>query len=319
MKRIVPFFLAAVLFASCEKEITVDLPETDPFVVVEGSIEPGRPPIIMLTRTQGYFEPTDQNSFAALFVHDANVVMSDGVNTITLQEVCSSSLTEEEIALIAEITGIDPEVLTAVDVCAYTTLDPLAYGVTGRTYRLDIQANGKTLHSVTSIPNAVPLDSAWFKLAQQNASDDTLGYVWATLHDPDTLGNGYRFLARRINHYADGSVKDDTYIGALGSSFYDKYINGLTFDFFAVRGRSPYSSNEDDENDEAGKFKVGDTVVVKFISIGYKEYDFYTSMENNVASAGDLFSTPANVKSNIDGGLGIWAGWGPTYDTVICQ
>ena len=59
--------------------------------------------------------------------------------------------------------------------------------------------------------------------------------------------------------------------------------------------------------------------VVKFISIGYKEYDFYTSMENNVASAGDLFSTPANVKSNINGGLGIWAGWGPAYDTVVCQ
>jgi hypothetical protein len=319
MKRIVPLLLAAGLFASCEKEITVELPETEPFLVVEGTIEPGQPPIILLTRTQGYFEPTDQSSFTALFVHDATVTMNDGVNSFTLQEVCSSTLTPEEIAIIAEATGIDPDLLTAANICAYSTLDPAAYGVIGRTYTLNIQADGKTLHSVTSIPHPVPLDSTWFKLAQQNESDDTLGYVWATLRDPDTLGNGYRFLTRRINHYADGSMKDDTYIGALGSSFYDKYINGLTLDFFAVRGRSPYSSNEDDENEEAGKFKVGDTVVVKFISIGYREYDFYTSMENNVASAGDLFSTPANVKSNIDGGLGIWAGWAPTYDTVICQ
>jgi hypothetical protein len=241
------------------------------------------------------------------------------VNTFTLEEICSSSLTEEQIAAIAQLTGIDPEVLTAVNVCAYSSLDANALGVIGRTYTLNIQADGKTLHSVTKIPNPVALDNTWFQLAQQDASDDTLGYIWATLTDPDTLGNGSRFLARRISQYADGTTKDDTYIGALGSAFHDKYINGLTFDFFAVRGRSPYSDNDDDENEEAGKFKVGDTVVVKFISIGYKEYDFYTSMENNVASAGDIFSTPANVRSNIEGGLGIWAGLGPVYDTVVCQ
>jgi hypothetical protein len=47
---------------------------------------------------------------------------------------------------------------------------------------------------------------------------------------------------------------------------------------------------------------------------------FYNSFQNNVASQGDVFSNPANVLSNIDGGLGVWSGWGvPVLDTVVCQ
>jgi len=63
----------------------------------------------------------------------------------------------------------------------------------------------------------------------------------------------------------------------------------------------------------------GDTVVVRFISIGETEYRFYRSYEANVASGGDLLGTPQNATSNIQGGLGIWAGWGVYTDTVVCE
>jgi len=319
MKRsLIPLFVAIVLLG-CTKDITVDLPKTDPYLVVEGTIQAGQPPLIMLTRTQSYFDPADLNSFSNLFVHGATINVSDGVNTAALQEFCSSAFTAGQLAAIASVIGVDPVVLANANVCIYTDSSGTIIGQTGRSYTLHIAAENKTLSSVTSIPNTVHLDSTWFKLAQQNPNDDTLGYVWAKLHDPDTLGNGYRFLTRRINHYSDGSIKDNTFTGAIGSAFYDKFINGLTFDFFAVRGHSPYSSKPDDDNAERGYFKRGDTVVVKFVSIGYKEYDFYNSFEANVSSQGDLFSTPANVRSNINGGLGIWAGWGVALDTVVCQ
>lgn len=71
---------------------------------------------------------------------------------------------------------------------------------------------------------------------------------------------------------------------------------------------------------KAGFFKVGDTIAVKFLSIGRKEYDFYTTYDNNVGSTGDIFSTPADGKGvSIDGGLGIWAGRGVYMDTVVCR
>jgi hypothetical protein len=315
--HILPAVLALLLTA-CEKEITVELPTTEPRLVVEGSIETGGPPIVILTRTQSYFAPTDLASIAQIFVKDAIVIVSDGITTDTLDQICSSTIPDELIDEAAAATGLDPALLANADICVYTDLGGQILGVEGRSYSLSIQADGKTASSVTSIPYTVPLDSTWFELALQEPDDDTLGFIHATLSDPDTMGNAYRWYARRINAGSDGQAKDDAFIAPFFSVFEDRYVNGLTFDFSYNRGSSPYSTAEDDENAERGYFKVGDIVVVKFTSIGFKEYDFYNTYYNNVATQGDLFSNPANARSNVTGALGVWAGYAFAYDTVIC-
>ena len=43
-------------------------------LVVEGVIEPGYPPYLILTRNQGYFDPIDANTYNNLFVTDADTV-----------------------------------------------------------------------------------------------------------------------------------------------------------------------------------------------------------------------------------------------------
>ncbi|HMC97475.1 MAG TPA: DUF4249 family protein, partial [Flavobacteriales bacterium] len=230
--------------------------------------------------------------------------------------ICSGDLTEEELILAAEASGIDINLLRQANICAWTKLSLL--GEEGRTYRLEVQAEGHNLSSTTTLPHALALDSLWFKLAQRQPDDDTLGFIWARMSDPDTIGNNYRWLAKRINHYSNGEQKDGTFIAPLFAAFWDRYINGLSFDFNFNRGSVPYSEAEDDINEEGGYFKRGDTVVVKFVSMGINEYRFYNSFSNNVTSQGDLFSTPANVMSNIEGGLGVWAGWGTRLDTVVC-
>ncbi|MBL7983539.1 MAG: hypothetical protein JNM91_01010 [Flavobacteriales bacterium] len=53
--------------------------------------------------------------------------------------------------------------------------------------------------------------------------------------------------------------------------------------------------------------------------MGLDEADFYITYDNTVASQGDIFSTPANARGNISGGLGIWAGWAAYYDTLACE
>ena len=314
------FFLAVLLslLTACTKDITVDLPVYPDQLVVEGIIEPGTPPFVILTKTQSYFAPTDANSLAAMFVTGATVTVTSDGEVWTLDQVCSNLLDSASLAAAAEATGISPDLLAAANICIYTSLNSAQVGVIGRTYRLDISVDGKSLSAESTIPNPVPLDSVWFKLALQRPDDDTLGYAWARITDPDTMGNGYRWMAQRINHRADGRKKDDYYISPLGSSYNDKYINGLTFDFNEIRGMEFYAGHPEDQNEEQGFFKVGDTIAVKALSIGKKEYDFYSSYDLNVNSTGDLFSTPANVKSNITGGLGIWAGRGVYLDTIIC-
>lgn len=310
---------AALLLAGCEKEITVELPDLPEQLVVEGSIEPGLPPFVILTRTQGFFEPLDQASIASTYVRGASITVDNGSGPVQLVQLCSNDLTPEQRVIFSEVTGIDPVLLSTVDICVYTTQNTSVWGEVGRTYSLRIEAEGRVLTSITTIPNPVPLDSVWFQLARQRPNDDSLGFAWGTLSDPDTLGNSYRWMAQRISRNVNGRAEDPTFISPLGSTFQDKYVNGLTFDFSFIRGRQFYSDLEEDNNEEAGFFKVGDTIAVRFLSLGLRENEFFSSCDENVGSQGDLFSTPANVVSNIEGGLGVWAGLGVYRDTIICR
>ncbi|MBL7938411.1 MAG: DUF4249 domain-containing protein [Flavobacteriales bacterium] len=307
------------LLVGCEKEITVELPDVPTQFVVEGVVQPGLPPYVILTRTQSYFDPIDQNALSNSYVRGALVTVDNGSGPVALDQLCSSSLTPEQRALFAEITGVDPALLGSADICIYSTANTALYGEVGRTYRLNIEVEGEVLTSVTTIPNPVSLDSVWFQLALQRPDDDSLGYAWGTLTDPDTMGNCYRWMARRISTDEDGNAEDPTFISPLGNTFQDRFVNGLTFDFSFIRGRQFYSDQPEDNNEEAGFFKVGDTIAVKFLSINFAEHEFYTSYDENISTQGDLFGTPVNADSNIDGGLGIWAGWGVYADTIICQ
>ncbi|HNR55721.1 MAG TPA: DUF4249 domain-containing protein [Flavobacteriales bacterium] len=318
-RKILFLLLPALLLIGCEKEITVELPDVPQRLVVEGVIEPGLPPYVILTRTQSYFDPLDADAIASSFVRGALVTVDNGNGPVVLTQLCSSDLPDSLRALFSELTGIDPALVSNTDICVYSTSDMAVWGEVGRTYSLRVEAEGKVLTSTTTIPNPVPLDSVWFKLALERPNDDSLGYAWARLSDPDTLGNYYRWSARRISTRSDGSTEDATFISPLGSTYSDKYVNGLSFDISFIRGRQFYSDQPEDNNEETGYFKVGDTIAVKFVSIGFNEHEFYTSYDENVGSQGDLFGTPVNARTNIDGGLGVWAGWGVYADTIICQ
>ena len=67
-------FIISVLF-SCRKEISLDFPQVPKKLVVQGSIEPGFPPYMILTRNQGYFETIDSSTYNNLFVSDAEITV----------------------------------------------------------------------------------------------------------------------------------------------------------------------------------------------------------------------------------------------------
>lgn len=310
----------AILFA-CEKEITIDLPNPEIKIVVEGSIEQGKPPIVFLTRSQGFFEPTDISAIEANFVRGATVVVSNGLVSDTLIEVCSGELPEDLLPLISEVTGFTIDQLQSLNICGYTSFNSAIFGEPGKTYNLAIWAEGKILTSKTKINHIVPLDSVWF---QVSGNTDSLGFAYARLQDPDTLGNAYRWFAKRINSYPEwsdlaGEQKDNRFIAPIGSAYDDRFFNGLEFEFAYYRGAELNSGKEDDSNSERGFFKVGDTIVVRGCVIDRGVYNFVSSMESQVSSNGSPFASPANVLSNIEGGLGVWAGYGASYDTIICR
>jgi hypothetical protein len=308
---------------SCEKEITVDLPEAENKIVVEGTIFPGDFPLVLLTWTQGYFDPTDITSLQNLFVHDADVTIYADGEPYPLVEFCSSDLEPEELELAAAALGVSVESIQSLDLCLYTTF--ALSGTPNKTYSIEIRKDNIVITGATKIPSLVELDTVYFDIINPEVQD-TLGFLFGQLTDPDTTGNAYRWFAKRINRYPDnipdetlrGEPKDRTFIAPFGSVYDDTFFNGLSFEFAYPRGIESNSQKFDDENDERSYFKVGDTIAIRGCTIDRGAFKFIRSLEAQIGNQGSPFAIPFNLESNLQGGLGAFIGYGAIYDTVVC-
>ena len=203
--------IVAVLFlVGCEKDITVDLPQGETKIVVQGSIEPGQAPIVILSYSAGYFDPADLNALASSYIKDAQVKMVHGTDTLALDMYCIADMTIEQLMLASQVLGLPPEAVLALDICIYTSLSPQALGLSGETYTLLVDKDEHHLHAVTKVNYPVPLDSLWFASPSGNPLD-SLGFIYGNMTDPDSSGNAYRWSAKRISHYPQWITRD-TYL-----------------------------------------------------------------------------------------------------------
>lgn len=289
--KILSFLLSMFLF-SCTKTITVDLPEAEIKVVVEGYIEPDQAARVLLTKSSPYFGkiPTTTEELFAMVVMDATVIVTDGITTDTL------------ILVIDTTAEFFPPI--------YYEGDPaILKGQAGRSYDLKIITDTQTLTATTTIPTLIPLDSVWWEV--QSDDHPNRGFGWGILSDPDTLGNNYRIMAKRLG-------KDSKFVAPYGSPFEDTYINGKTFEFYFSRGVEA-GEHVDEHDDDLFYYLVGDTVVVKFCTLDKAHVKFWLSAENDIYNQGNPFASPMTLVTNINGGLGVWGGYGATYDTIICK
>lgn len=299
-----------ILLSSCEKEIEIDLPASEREVVIEGRIEAGEPPVVFVSQTRGFFEPTTFEDFVNSFIDDAEVT----VNGIALDRICLDEVPPELVPIFEEATGLIFENATDLPLCGYIGLDPDLLGQENTTYRLEVQAAGKTLRSAAHIPHAFPPDSVWFRLW---ANSPLYGYAFAHITDPDTLNNAYRVFTRRIGPNQNSNPVDPTFYAPLGASFADDFFNGETIEVVFLRGQPPNSSRPVDMGESARFFEIGDRFVFKFCSTTRPVYDFFRTYEAQIGSNGSPFAAPNNVISNVEGGLGVWAAYACTYDTLL--
>ena len=271
--------LLVVLMSGCTQDIELDLPTADEVLVVEGSIEQGSPALLMLTRNLPFSEASDFVTQDDLIIKDAIITVSDGTNTDVMEQI--------------------PEGLIFGGTGMYWTTN--MFGEIGKTYHLTIEYEGTVLTAQTTIPKPVSVDTLWFQ-TEQNFHD--IGFVWTTLHDPDTLGNYYKFFAK--------NTQDWFFSKPFGTTFEDKFFNGQSFDVF-------FDRNEEVLFDETGMFQVGDTAVLKLTSIDQKTFKFWRTYEAEKNQRNNPFLEAPEISSNISGGLGLWAGYGAYYDTLIIR
>lgn len=294
------------LFAGCEKAIDVEIPLADPLLVVEGRIEPGTPPIVLLSRSQNYFDPVDASLLSTLYQGGGEVRITVDGDIIELEEVCTADLGTTELLIASELLGIPIDVLLLSNVCAYTSFGLL--GEVGKTYALEAVLDGDTAVSVSKLNPPVPLDSLWFEVP---GTFDSLGFIHALFDDPDSLGNAYRWSAGRQG-------VDPGLLYPTPSTSEDALFNGLLFEFNVFRPITAEDFEEGADPNEIGFYRWGDTVTVRWDHIDRGAFEALRSMEEQVQSQGNPFANPSDVATNVSGGLGLWVAYSPFMDTVVC-
>ena len=327
--------LISIILLSCQEEITLDLPKADEKLVIEGSIENGFPPYVIITKNGGYFDPINSETFNNLFVDDIESVEiwyndNDGVKL--------------DSVILEQITFFDslPPIFTDIDYL--TSLDengvppsPYDFSKSGRTYYLEIKWNNQIISSSTTIPEVTPLDCLWVEKSE-NEDKEFKFDIRALYSDPADQNNNILVKSKRIQHYEkkdslDCQVenKPDFALKIIDAGA-DVLINGQTFETYFPRPRDngfptgKYNGYHKKECQGDSIEFLQDVVLIKYCQIDEPSLKFWRGLIRQVGTNGNPFAEPLNLVSNITNGLGIFSGYGSAYymvpivkDTVIFE
>jgi len=310
MKYILSTAILCLLLGACTKEVQVDIPGYQEKLVIDGRIETGRPPIVLLSKSKEVYAETDLETFLNGYISGATVTVSNGTTTVVLDEICSDNLPPGTEELAAEMLGVPVDQLQNYNICAYTSLDPTIWGEIGKTYTLTVNYDGETYTGETRIMEPTPLTTSYWK---PESGLTNHGFSWVTLADPANQFDAYFWEVNRI-----GSATGQEATGftpTYSPVFDDEFFDGLTFDFWY---ENPFAYGNTPDSIR-GLYALGDTVVIKFSKIDRTIYEYYEKKYTQLQTAGNPFATPTNIPNNLsNGALGIWAGFSPIYDTLVC-
>lgn len=293
------FSFFPLAFIGCQQEIEVDLPDYEPKMVVEGTIENGKPAMVILSKSISYFAHIDLNYLLNnVFIRDAEVYVtsSDGEMERLTFQYCA-----------------DSPILFAY--CGNNIR-----GKENTSYTLTINYDGQTYKATTTIPQTFDLEKLWFSTISEYINADTMRTIRIQMTDNPAEENYYTFQLK----VSCPSFKDRLWVCTVPIAFDDRSINGITFNYELERyGYSTmFSYMMSEEERQAQRritFRPGDTVYVKHSQMDYNSYRFMVTGGSEAIIGTNPFTNPAPVISNIEGenALGAWCGFASKIDTLI--
>ncbi|MBN8703617.1 MAG: DUF4249 domain-containing protein [Bacteroidetes bacterium] len=252
------FVILFFVFSSCEKDISVKLPDVEEKLMVEGFIENDMPATVFLTKNTPYFATFTNVGVEDYAVSNAIITINDGIVTDTLFEFLPFAPGFYVSHILGEI---------------------------GKTYQLSVSSGGKNVTATTTIQQPVPIINIRF----QKNSTTNKGTVWTKILDPTTK-QYYRMLHKETEFALYDSPPTSVYK--------DDSFNGQEFEF--------------------GDFfeDLGDSSYIKICVIDKAAHDFINNFEIDARNRGNPFANPITIKGNINGGLGIWCGYGASYASI---
>lgn len=269
----ISMLMVAILFSSCEDEISPELEKADPILVIDAWLtnQPGNQ-VINITETQPYFDNTLPPG-----VSGANVsVMDDGGNVFPFQE--------------------DP---AEIGKYVWAPLPGEIFGETGRKYTLRVEYDGETFVSSSKMGRVPVIDSLTFTFEEKNSflPDSYLADFWAT--DLPGPNDTYRIKTWKngvlLNKPSELNLAYDAGFSAGGN------FDGVTFITPIRQAINPF---EEDKNKELlSPYVPGDSIYVEIHSISLEAFNFLSEVAIQTDRPGgfsELFATPlSNVSTNI--------------------
>jgi hypothetical protein len=292
MKFLLSALLISFIFSSCEKVINFNLKESASQLVVDGSIENGKAPVIVLSTSLNYFSNISPAILDSSFVHNATVTISNGTKTQQLKEY----------AVPADTTGYTLYYYS-------TDSSDLANAFAGdfnTIYNLKIETNGQVYTAKTTITSVrKKIDTLQWQKAPDNP-DTTKAVIVATITDPPGYGDYVRYYT---------SENGSPFYPGLNSVYDDQITDGSTYSIQVDKG---VNRNATIDMNNYSFYTLGDTVIIKFCNIDKATFDFWRTMEYDYQSIGNPFSSPTTVLGNIsNGALGCFCGYAAQYVSIV--
>lgn len=176
---------------------------------------------------------------------------------------------------------------------------PSLRGVPGESYRLNVKWLDYEASAVCTIPEPVAIDTVYM----EKATNDSSFVAKMIFHNNPAAGCFYqtfRRMGKVSNAYeaVNFTTLDGSKVDTLVTETFMKPLKSLdTIDVY---------------------LHPGDTIALKLATIERPMYDFWSSYADYANSAGTVLTSPRNVKGNISGAIGYWAGYGIDIREMIC-
>ena len=274
-----------IIFCACWLTACTDAADGNetisPQMVVEGWIEDGGFPVVILTRSfpiSSSFQKLD--SLSNHIVRWAKVTISDGENSYVLTGKYDK--------------GYFPPYI-------YTT--GRMRGKAGKTYTLTAEYRDMNATASTRIPS--PPDNCSFRV-EKCAGSDSLFQIIARFVDEPNEKNYYQFFTRV-------GTESRQYLASYLGSIDDEVLKGES-------EVSVYRGHQHGEKDYSPYFKLDDTVSVKFAQVDETSYRIWDSYTKLLTLSENMFlSTSSNIETNIIGGYGYWCGYGVITNHIVIK
>lgn len=259
---------------ACVQEGDIGYVDYQPLVAVDGKIESGGRAFVLLAWTSSFNQELDTTYLLEHVIKSATVIVR--------------SDTQEEILTLGTRPGFIPP---------YAYYGSEIVGEPGKKYTLEINYQGRVISAETYIPEPVPLQNYWFEKARPQ---DTTGYVHIRFEDNPSQQRYYQACTMV-------SGKETVYTPCL----YGNWDNSLfgektTIEMQINKGPVLYPKTS-----FTTSFVTGNEIKIQFKTMTKEAYDFWNSWQNEVLNAQNpVFPAQTNLASNIQGGVGIWSGYG---------